>query len=282
MSRTSNHCRRAGVAIPAFLAACALSAPPADATLAQTDSSPAGADAELDRLAAAALARAEQAPEDADAAVAAAALLFQAADLRLQRACRELLAAGESDLDAVLAADDRIVDPARTEILSLCRAGAAAAQRAAEREPRSVAAQLRLGLNLSLEAWANGPARSLFQGLGPRLVAAIDAAVAADPTFDSAAPLRLLGRFRGQAPWPYGDLPAAVTALRRAVAQAPLTVNHLFLGDALWRQGEREGARAEWAAAAAAVDDDSTRWSGDLLRQLARCRLEALRRQDRG
>jgi len=266
--------RAAGIALAAGLAGCALSAPPAEATL--SAESGGSALAALDAEAQAALQRSKQAPDDAAAAVAAAAVLFQAADLRLQLASLRALDAQQAPaIAAVLAADDAVGDPARTEILSLCTAGVDAAERALAQRPGDVAAQLQLGLHLSLVAWANGPARSLFAGYGSRLVAAIDAAVAADPMFDHGAPLRLLGRFRGKAPWPYGDLPAATAALHRATEQAPIVINHLFLGDALWAAGERAAAQQQWRLALTAEADASTRWSADQLRELARRRLRA-------
>jgi len=274
-ARRSPLWRAAGIALAAGLAGCALSAPPAEATL-SAESGASSVLAALDAEAQAALQRSKQAPDDAAAAVAAAAVLFQAADLRLQLASLRALDAQQAPaIAAVLAADDAVGDPARTEILSLCTAGVDAAERALAQRPGDVAAQLQLGLHLSLVAWANGPARSLFAGYGSRLVAAIDAAVAADPMFDHGAPLRLLGRFRGKAPWPYGDLPAATAALHRATEQAPIVINHLFLGDALWAAGERAAAQQQWRLALTAEADASTRWSADQLRELARRRLRA-------
>ncbi|MGE3174265.1 MAG: hypothetical protein AB7O97_16675 [Planctomycetota bacterium] len=275
--------------MPMLCGACALSAPPVDSVLARADADGAadeanartgpGAAAALDALAQQALAASVAAPDDAALALQATALLFQAADLRLQRASLALLdSAPDADVATVTAADDRVTDPARTEILSLCTAGLEAADRALRQRPDDVGAHLHRGLHLSLIAWANGPARSLFAGYGGQLTAAIDAAVAADPEFDHGAPLRLQGRFRSKAPWPYGDAALAQTALRRCVALAPIAVNQLFLGDALWFAGDRDGARAAWQAAAAADGDESTRWSNALLQELARRRLAALNR----
>lgn len=266
--------------LTALLPACALSAPPAAATLTAGAEGPTH---ELDVQAHAALLGSEAAPADAEAALAAARLLFQAADRRLQSAVLAVLDAESApDLARVLTADDRLPDPQRTAILSLCQAGLAAADRAAAARPDAAGAPLYRGLHLSLVAWANGPARSLFAGYGPRLVAAIDAAIAADAEQEQGAPLRLAGRFRSKAPWPYGDLPAAITELRRAVALAPVVVNQLFLGDAMHAAGDEDAARDAWTAAAAAAGTPSTRWSDDLLRELARRRLQALPPRSRG
>ncbi len=253
------------------MAACALSAPPAETTLAS-----AATGDELSVQTREAIAAADRAPADVEAAVAASRWLFLAADLRLQRATVAWLTAHPDATRAeVLAADDQLADDVRTEIASLCTRGLEFADRAAQAAERDVRAKLHQALHVSLLAWANGPARSLFAGYGPKLVKAIDAAVALDPAYDGAAPLRLSGRFRGKAPWPYGDLPAAEKALARAVELAPGVVNQLFFGDVLWRLERRADAEAQWRAAAAARDDESVRWSGELLRSQARARLQA-------
>lgn len=253
--------------------ACALSAPPAEQTLSP---SAASATAVLDALAQRALAAARREPADARVQVEASALLFQAADLRLQSATVAWL---DEHRDAnramVLLAEDRLSDEVRSAIASLCTEGLACAERAAHLGPADASALLHQGLHLSLLAWANGPARSLLAGYGGRLVAAIDAALAADAGFDGGAPLRLQGRFRSKAPWPYGDLPVALAALGRAVAVRSVPVNHLFHGDALAAAGDAAAAERQWHLCIDAVADESTRWSADLLRELARRRLAA-------
>lgn len=281
--------RSAGPAL-LLLAACALSAPPAASVLGGGAPAAAGEGAdssfaeraerwqvELDSEAKAALALADAAPADVDAALRATALLFQAADLRLQRATLALLLAEPpTSTQVILGADDRVADPARTEILSLCTAGLAAAERVVQARPESCAGHLHEGLHLSLISWANGPARSLFAGYGPRLVRAIDAALQRDAEFDHGAPLRLQGRFRSKAPWPYGDLALARTVLQRAAARFPNAVNQLFLGDALFAAGDRAAALQAWQLAETAAGDEATRWSTPLLQELARMRCVSL------
>ncbi len=299
--RTPSRPRSPGSAALLFVASllpiaggCALSAPPAEQTLRSTAAplgaaaatlaadpandalpqDPAVRQARLDELARQALAAADAAVTDADAQLRAAAVLFQAADLRMQRAALAWLDEHpDATLAEVLAVEDRIGDPARSEILSLCTSGLDRADRALAAAPHSAAARLYQALHLAWIAWANGPARSLVAGYGTRLVTALDGVLALEPTLDHCAPLRLQGRFRSKAPWPYGDQAAADAALERATREAPLVVNHLFYGDALAAKGDLVGAVAEWRRAAGASADDSTRWSADLLRELARRRL---------
>jgi Tfp pilus assembly protein PilF len=85
----------------------------------------------------------------------------------------------------------------------------------------------------------------------------LEAALAARPedsgTVDSFGWLQYLrGRFADDA-----SGPGAVTLLRRAAGLtrgSPSAVQLDHLGDALWRSGDREAARASWAAAASAAD----------------------------
>lgn len=254
-----------------LFAACAMTARPAEQALNT------GAEAaELEAGTRAAIDAARAAPADPALQVQASAWLFQAADMRLQRGSVAWLEAHpEAPRGEVLAAEDHIDAQGREAILSLCTTGLEFADRAAALWPKDPATRLHQALHLSLIAWANGPARSLMAGYGTKLVAAIDVALALDRDFDHGAVLRLQGRFRSKAPWPYGDMAAALTALRRAVELASLPVNHLFLGDALAAHGDLEAARVQWQAVLTAEADASTRWSADLLRELARRRLAA-------
>lgn len=259
------------IAVCLLFGACAMSARPAEQTL-----DTAGETAALDTGTRRAVEAARAAPTDLVLQVEASAWLFQAADLRLQRGSLAFLDAHPTALPGeVLAAEDHIEAAEREAILSLCTAGLDFADRAAALAPKDPAARLHQALHLSLIAWANGPARSLMAGYGGKLVAAIDAALALDRDFDHGAVLRLQGRFRSKAPWPYGDMRLALESLRRAVELASLPVNHLFLGDALATHGELDAARVQWQAVITAEADASTRWSADLLRELARRRLAA-------
>ncbi len=277
---------RAAVALALLLVlvssfgACALTAPPADATLSSASAMPqsvaAAASGELDALAMRAIEAARTDPTAVELQIEAAARLFQAADLRLQTGIVDWLALHpDASRGAVLSAESQLDEGRRREILSLCTTGLEFAELAAAAAPQDVRVSLYQGLHLSLVAWANGPARSLMAGYGTRLVAAIDRALAIDPGFDHGAPLRLQGRFRSKAPWPYGDLPAAKLALAQAVELASIPVNHLFLGDALAASGDPAGAEAQWRATGQAEADESTRWSAELFRELARRRLAA-------
>lgn len=254
-----------------LLGACALSARPVDETLGS-----AAVGDELRELVQRALAEVERHPDDPALAIAASQCLFQLADRTLQQASTAWLRNhADAGLAEVLAADDQVEAKVRDDVVSLCTRGLDLANAAAAKTPDDVAARLHQALHLSLLAWANGPARSLMAGYGPKLVAAIDEALRLDAAHDGGAPLRLQGRFRGQAPWPYGDVPKAKESLQKACELASLPVNHLFFGDVLQKAGESDAARAQWKRAVEASADESTRWSAELLRELARARLAA-------
>jgi hypothetical protein len=264
--------RACAVAAAALFAACAgFEVAPAEATLREERGDP-GIEAETRR----AIAAADAAPADPNAAVAASRQLFVAADHRIQRATCAWLAAHPNAARAdVLDADERVPEAVRAEVASLCTRGLEFADRAALRLPDDVDARLCQALHTSLLAWSQGAAKALVAGYGRRIGAAVDAAIALDPAFDGAAPLRLSGRFRSKAPWPYGDKPAAERALQRAVQLAPNVVNRLFFGDALAASKRFAEAEVEWRAAVDAPADASTRHVADFLREQARRRLSA-------
>jgi hypothetical protein len=267
---SSRSFRRAALLLFLLLPACALSARPVGEALG------AAAADELQGLVQTALEAVQKAPDDAQAQLQASRRLFQLADRTLQQATAAWLAAhADASRAEVLAADDQVDAAVRQDVVSLCTRGLELADAAAASRPDDVAVRLHQALHLSLLAWANGPARSLMAGYGPKMVKAIDRALAFDARHDGGAPLRLQGRFRGQAPWPYGDVPKAKDALQQACAVASLPVNHLFFGDVLHKAGEVEAALQQWQLATTATLDDSTRWSADLLRTLARARLAA-------
>ena len=262
-------------ALALSLAACALTARPVEQTLGH-DAAAAPSLAELDAATKDAVAASDAAPSDLRLLVAAARWLFLAADLRLQRATVAALAAQpNATRKQVLGAADLVTADERTAILSLATAGLGYAERAVTLQPSEAAARLHVALHLSLVAWANGAARSIVAGFGPKLVQAIDAALALDREGEGGAALRLQGRFRSQAPWPYSDLKLARESLARAVELAGNPVNHLFYGDALAASGDAAAAEQQWRLAALAKDDSATRWSGAALRELAQRRLAA-------
>lgn len=254
--------------LPWLLVACALQAPQAEQVLADG-----GAD---DRASAEALEAFRAAPDDLDAALRAARVLFAAADLSVQRA---LVAAIEAQpqpgLEQVLAVEEQLPEAARERVLSLSGAGAEAAQVIVDARPDDVEANVLLAQHLSFVAWANGPMRSLMAGYGGRIEAAMKRALAVDASWDHGAPLRLRGRFLAEAPWPLRDREQSLELLQRAVATRAMPIHHLFLGDLLFDRGDRDGALAQWRQAVTAEPDETTAAVAPWHRRLAELRVEA-------
>jgi len=198
--------------------------------------------------------------------------LFDAADARILRA--QIEQDPGSTLADVLTAEDEVARDVRAEVAALCAEGLDLAERALELEPESCRALLERGLHLSLLAWAEGAARALLAGRGPRVKNAIDRVQERCAEHEGGAPLRLAGRFRTQAPWPYRDTALAVRSLTRAVALEPNALNLLFLGDALYAAGDLEEASAAWSRALEAQGDGGR---AVLQRELARRRVDRAR-----
>ncbi len=81
-----------------------------------------------------------------------------------------------------------------------------------------------------------------------RVVELAEKAIAIDPAYDDAAPLRLLGKVSMVAPeWPtsVGDRDKAVDLLKRAVGISATPLNRLFLGQALYHAEDHTGAAAQ-------------------------------------
>jgi len=229
---------------------------------------------QVDARATAARLAADAQPEDPRLAVEASRALFLAADLRMQRALVAYLEANaDLTLEEVLDAEDQLSSEVTEAVRGLCSEGLTRAKAAVALAPEDVAGHQYKALHLSLVAWAEGASAALFSGHAAAIPKAMASAVAADEGFEGAAPLRLEGRFRTRAPWPYRDRKRAREALERAVELAPVPVNHLFLGDLLQVLGEEGAARENWRAVLVTVPDKVSTGVVMLHHSLARRRL---------
>lgn len=116
-------------------------------------------------------------------------------------------------------------------------------EQAAEREPARVEGWYYAAVNTARGAEATSQTGPLG-----RVVELAEKAIAVDPAFDDAAPLRLLGKVLMVAPeWPtsVGDRERAVEVLKRAVSTAATPLNRLFLGEALYHAEDHAGAAAQ-------------------------------------
>ena len=221
-------------------------------------------------------ARAEEA--DYETLMTASNALMLNADLRLQTALafqfdpRDLpspmeLIDGENDLSGAL----------KSEIRSLSKSSRELAERALDLRPDDPGARLLSAFGLSLVLWSLSPLQAAAHG-GAGTLAKNTASLTADhPGFEAAAPLRLQGRFRSRAPWPYADRKLGVTSLESAVERAPVPLNLLFLGDAYWIVDRKDEAVEMWERATQAETGDGPQDSAPLVRESARLRILSAR-----
>ncbi len=215
--------------------------------------------------------------DDPGLAMVAARALFRAADVRMLQAALEMLdASGSTEVEDWIAAADSLPDDTKSEVLSLVLEGKSRAEQALELDPGRADALLYRALHLSLEAWAIGPTSALARGMGGRVPKAIRAAIQADADLESAAPLRLMGRFLDRAPWPLRDRSEARDLLSEATERAPVSLNLLFLGDVLYGLGDVADARSRWMSASEAPCGVLEPEVADLVRELALGRLRAV------
>jgi tetratricopeptide (TPR) repeat protein len=116
---------------------------------------------------------------------------------------------------------------------SFVKRGMEYAEQAAKLDPNRVEGHYYRGLTLGQFAWLN---KVKARDIVPQVVEATKKAVEADPKFDHAGPLRLLGSVYAQAPEPptsVGDHEEGIKMLSRAIQIASAyPQNHLLLGDA--------------------------------------------------
>jgi hypothetical protein len=206
-------------------------------------------------------------PEDADAQVAAARCLFEAADLELRRGLiADLDREPAETVDKLLDREDDLPGELKARIVALAEEGAAFAGAAVALDGKRPDARFYYAACVGLTAWGKGAAAALLQGLAPKVKQAIDDAVAADPRFGKSAPLRALGAFYSRAPWPVGDKDKAKEAFERAEKTA---MTHLYFAEYCWWNDDHEGAVRHWKQVETAEQDTITP-AGPFARELAR------------
>jgi hypothetical protein len=195
-------------------------------------------------------------PEDADAQVAAARCLFEAADLELRRGLiADLDREPAKNVDKLLDREDDLPDELKGRIVALGEEGAAFASAAIALDGKRPDARFYYASCIGLAAWGKGAAAALMQGLAPKVKGAIDDAVAADAKFGGSAPLRALGAYYSRAPWPVGDQEKAKQAFERAEKTA---LTHLYYAEYCWWNDDHEGAVRHWKQVGTAKQDTIT------------------------
>jgi len=118
--------------------------------------------------------------------------------------------------------------------------------------------------------------KALAKGLGPEYERHVGKAIEINRHYESAGPLRALGRYWYKLPWPKRDIKKSVRYLQEAVEAAPFIIRgRVYLAESYLKGDEKELARAELRKAVEMPSDltrevDAARWrkrAGELLQE---------------
>lgn len=118
--------------------------------------------------------------------------------------------------------------------------------------------------------------KALAKGLGPEYEKHVGTVLERDRGFDSAGPLRAMGRYWYKLPWPKRDIKKSLQYLKEAAEAAPFSVRgRVYLAESYLKGGDEEAARSELITALEIQPDltrevDAARWqkrAGELLRE---------------
>jgi tetratricopeptide (TPR) repeat protein len=150
------------------------------------------------------------------------------------------------------------------------------AKKAVELNPRGVEGHYYYTLTLGQYSIGISIIKALAKGLGPQYEEHIEKALEIDRNYDTAGPLRAIGRYWYQVPWPKRDLKKSIHYLKEGVASAPTSIRgHVYLGESYLKAGEKELAKRHLQKAVEIIPDlkqevDAVRWkerAGELLKE---------------
>jgi tetratricopeptide (TPR) repeat protein len=92
---------------------------------------------------------------------------------------------------------------------------------------------------------------ALTEGLASKYEKHMERAIELDKNYDSAGPLRALGKYWHEIPWPKRNLKKSIAYLKEAVAGAPMNIRgHLYLAESYLKVGEKALAKEQLEIAA--------------------------------
>jgi tetratricopeptide (TPR) repeat protein len=115
----------------------------------------------------------------------------------------------------------------------------------------------------------------LAKGLGSKYEEHIEKALEIDRNYDNAGPLRAIGRYWYQVPWPKRDLKKSMHYLKEGVVSASINVRgHVYLAESYLKAGEKGLAREHLRKSLEILPDlkqevDALRWkerAGEILK----------------
>ncbi len=162
----------------------------------------------------------------------------------------------------------------RDQHIKLGLEGMQYAKKAVELNPQGVEGHYYYTLTLGQYGIGISIIKALAKGLGSKYEEHIEKALEIDRNYDNAGPLRAVGRYWYQVPWPKRDLNKSIHYLKEGVVSASINVRgHIYLAESYLKAGEKELARKYLQKALEILPDlkqevDALRWkerAGEIL-----------------
>jgi len=140
------------------------------------------------------------------------------------------------------------------------------AKRALELNPQGIEGHYYYALTLAQYSIGISIIKALAKGLGPEYEEHIGEALKTNKLYDNAGPLRAIGRYWYQLPWPKRNIKKSISYLEEAVACAPTTIRgYVYLAESYLEGGEKKLAQECLQKASALPADitqevDAERW----------------------
>jgi tetratricopeptide (TPR) repeat protein len=144
--------------------------------------------------------------------------------------------------------------------------GMSYASRALEVNPQGIEGHYYYGLSIAQYSIGISIIKALVKGLGPEYEKHIGKALMINKLYDTAGPLRAMGRYWYMLPWPKRDIHKSITYLKEAEAAAPLSIRgHVYLAESYMKGGKKDLAREQLTKAVETEEDlelefDARRW----------------------
>ena len=148
-------------------------------------------------------------------------------------------------------------------------------ERATDLNPSGIEGHYYYGLCLAKYTLGISFITALTEGLASKYEKHMERAIEINKNYDSAGPLRALGKYWYEIPWPKRDLTKSIECLKEAVTAAPMNIRgHFYLAESYLKVGERELAKEQLEIAAALPIDLKEEISAQRWQQKAKLLLQ--------
>jgi len=137
--------------------------------------------------------------------------------------------------------------------------GMSYASRALEVNPLGLEGNYYYGLSIGQYSIGISIIKALVKGLGPEYEKHIGKALEINKLYDTAGPLRAMGRYWYMLPWPKRDITKSISYLKEAEAAAPLSIRgHVYLAES-YLKGDKKDLAEEQLTKAIETEEDMKR-----------------------